>query len=132
MNELRALQLAVFIASFVPVGAGAAGIWLGPDFAQGVSSPDLASHFRYLSGLLMGIGLAFLLAIPKLGRENALFTALAVIVFLGGLARLFSVLDAGWPSMPHRFGLFMELAVTPALALWQRRVALRCRSDKTG
>ena len=120
--ERRALQVAVAIAGIVPVAAGLAGVILGPALAGGGGPVPLDSHFRYLSGLLLGIGLVFWLQIPRIER-SPLFRWLAIIVFIGGLSRLYSLLSVGWPDAPMRFGLAMELGVTPLLALWRERVA---------
>jgi hypothetical protein len=50
-----------------------------------------------------------------------------VIVVTGGLGRLLSLLVRGVPDRPMLAALVMELAVTPALALWQSRIARRTR-----
>ena len=42
---------------------------------------------------------------------------------IGGVARLIGLLLTGLPSFAMLGGLFMELVVTPILALWQTRVA---------
>ena len=123
-REIRALQICVALGGCVPVAAGLAGIWLGPRLAGDVSaSVPLDSHFAYLSGLLLGIGLAFWTTIPAIAQRGARFRLLTAIVFIGGLGRLTSLLMVGTPDAPMLFGLAMELAVTPALALWQWRVA---------
>lgn len=129
--ERRALQLAIALAGLVPVSAGLAGVMLGPDMVGALALPPtpravaLDSHVRYLSGLLLGIGLAFWSFIPTIERRTTEARILTAIVFLGGLARLFGVVVAGWPSGPMIFGLAMELCVTPLLCLWQGRVARR-------
>lgn len=90
--------------------------------------PDLESHFRYLSGLLLGIGLAFAASIPTIERRSELFLVLSAIVVVGALARLSALLIYGMPTTPHLLALGMELAVVPLLFAWQRRVALQFRS----
>lgn len=54
------MQIAVAIGSLGPIRAGAAGVLPGPSIVRAGANPpgDLDSHFRYLSGLLLGIGLA--------------------------------------------------------------------------
>jgi hypothetical protein len=123
--ERRALQLAVLIASIVPVAAGAAGVLDGPRMLHGtgLGTPDLESHFRYLSGLLLGIGFAFIATVPSIERQSRLFATLSVIVVVGGLARLSSAVLHGTPGTAHQLALVMELGVVPALLLWQRRIA---------
>jgi hypothetical protein len=104
----------------VPVGGGLWGV-LGH---MGTTGGASASHARYLSGLLLGIGLAFWAIIPTIERRGEIVRALAAIVFVGGLARLAGALQAGFPTGVS-WALVMELAVTPLLALWRERVARR-------
>jgi hypothetical protein len=127
-RERRLLQISVAVACLVPVAAGAAGILASTAMLKHVGTPgatDLDSHFRYLSGLLFGVGLGFLACIPSIEAKGLLFRGLAIAVVAGGLARLLSIAMLGPPSAGHLFGLVMELGVVPALALWQSRVARR-------
>ena len=126
LAELRLLQAATALACLVPIAAGLAGILAGPAMIAGVEPPypaDLDSHYRYLSGLLLGVGLGFAACIPGLARQGRLFRALGLIVVVGGLARLWSLADAGAPTAPHLAALLLELGLVPALMLWQARVA---------
>lgn len=123
--ERRALQAAIAIGLLVSLYAGGTGVVEGPAMVKGAGGTDLDSHFRYLSGLLLGIGLAFIACIPSIERRTTVFRTLGAIVVVGGLARLLSAFELGLPSAGHRFGLMMELAVVPLLVLWQARVARR-------
>lgn len=122
--RVRPLQLAVAIAGLVPVGAGLAGMLCGTAM---LGDPDAAvstdSHFRYLSGLLLGIGLAFWRLVPHIATRGPEFRLLTALVVIGGTGRLLGLVLAGTPSPPMLFGLGMELVVTPLLCLWQARVA---------
>ena len=132
--ERRALQCAVALACFLPLFAGALGIWFSATFIDGVERPfptDLDSHFRYLSGLLLGIGLVFAASIPRIETRTAIFRALGAIIIAGGLARLLSLVETGPPTAGHLFGLCMELVVAPLLVLWQGRVARRHAEAQT-
>lgn len=105
----------------MPVGGGLWGV-LGFMATRGAASD---SNARYLSGLLLGVGLAFWACIPAIERRGTVVRTLAAIVVVGGLARLAgAAAKTGFPpevSLP----LVMELAVTPILALWRERVARR-------
>jgi hypothetical protein len=128
--ERRLLQLAIAFASIVPLSIGTLGILRSADMLRGVSHPlpvDLDSHFRYLSGLLLGIGLAFVASIPWVERRGPLFRLLGFVILVGGLGRLLALLQAGPPGPGHIFGLGMELFVVPLIVLWQARVERRCR-----
>ncbi len=87
------------------------------------ASVSIDSHFRYLSGLLLGIGLGFWSTIPAIEAKTARFRLLTTIVFLAGLGRLYSLFAVGAPDRAMLFGLAMEVIVTPLLALWQTAVA---------
>lgn len=126
--EKRCLQAAVVIGSLVPLLAGGAGMLRGPGMIHAAAQGDLDSHYRYLSGLLFGIGIGFLSCVPGIEAKSARFRLLAFIVITGGVGRALGWLmtDALSPAMTG--ALVMELAVTPLLALWQARVARRQKS----
>ena len=86
---------------------------------------DLDSHFRYLSGIFLALGIAFASCIPAVEAKTGRFRLLGAMVVAGGLARLVSLAALGVPGGGMRFGLVMELAVVPALLLWQARLARR-------
>ena len=108
------------MAACVPIYGGAWGV-LGHLATKSATS---ASEARYLSGLLLGIGLTFWGSVPTIERRGAIVRALAAIVVVGGLARLAGVPQTGLGrsvSIP----LVMELGVTPLIALWRERVERR-------
>jgi hypothetical protein len=119
--ERRLLQLAIAVAGVVPVGGGLWGV-LGHMATAGAAS---TSNARYLSGLLLGIGLTFWIAIPTIERRGTVVRALTAIIFVGGVARLAgAILTTGFPpevALP----LAMELGVTPLIAIWRERVERR-------
>jgi len=122
-RERRYLQRAVAIAALVPIAAGLFGVIFGAALTgdQGLSTSG-DSHYRYLSGLLLAIGLLFWSTIPAIEEKTARFQLLTIIVVLGGLARLAGLLITGLPSLTMLAALAMELVVTPVLCLWQIRV----------
>jgi hypothetical protein len=119
-----ALQAAVAVAGLVPVGAGLAGALMGPAMLdEPISSIATDSHFRYLSGLLLAIGLGFWSTIPQLPRRTARVRLLTAVVVVGGLGRLYGVTQQGWPETPMVLALVMELLVTPLLCFWQAAIS---------
>ena len=123
----RLLQAAVAVLSLIPIGAGAAGVLLGPamvDTAMAVPA-DLDSHFRYLSGIFLGLGIVFVSTVPAIERRSGRFRLAGALVICGGLARALSMAVHGVPSLPHLAGLGMELGVMPGLLIWQWAVARR-------
>jgi hypothetical protein len=111
------LPHAIRLAALVPILAGLAGALSGAGFLGEPAGPATGSHLRYLSGLLLGLGLCAAWAAGDLRQRGAVFEAVCAVVVLGGLAR-FAGLFAEVPPWPHRLALVMELVVVPALWLW--------------
>ena len=128
MSERRALQIAVALAGCVPVLAGTLGT-LRPELLGLAGPPHALTHTAYLSGLLLGIGLAFWSLIPNIERQSRVFGLLTALLLLGGLARALTAARLGAWGLSVDLPLVMELGVTPALWAWQRRVA---RSSNSG
>jgi len=122
--ERRLLQVCIAVAGLVPVGGGLWGV-LGQIHTSGVVA---ASHSRYLSGLLLGIGLIFWWTIPTIQRRGTVVRTLTAVVLAGGLARLAGVAATGLTASVA-LPLVMELLVTPALALWRERVERRLHAS---
>ncbi|HEX8232793.1 MAG TPA: DUF4345 domain-containing protein [Caulobacteraceae bacterium] len=125
MMEKRALQGAVAVAGLVPVAGGLIGMIEGAEAFGGAGGAVLDGHIRYLSGLLLALGLAFWSAVPAIERRTLMVRLLSAAVVLGGLARLYGAWRHGLPGATMQFALVMELVVTPLLCLWQARVAAR-------
>ena len=121
--ERRALQVAVAIAGLVPVLGGLLGARFGAAMLGGGGDLGFDSHYRYLSGLLFGIGLAFWSTIPRIEAQGERFAILTFLVAVGGFCRAMGLLANGFPGPMMTAALGMELVVTPALYLWQSRVA---------
>ncbi len=117
--ERRLLQACIAIGGCVPVFAGGAGMVLG----MGQGDLSLDSHFRYLSGLLFGIGIAFWYAIPAIEARTQYVRLLCLPIVIGGFARLGAAVFVGVPKTGMLLAIVMELIVTPGLCLWQSRIA---------
>ena len=130
--ERRLLQAAAALACLSPLWFGLRGMIEGPAMLAGVdpgrSAPDLVSHYRYLSGLLFAVGIVLLSCVSKIECLTRRLRWAAGAVVLGGLARLAGLLLGDTPSAAHHFALGAELGLTPALVLWQARVARRFMS----
>jgi hypothetical protein len=120
--ERRALQMVILAAGLVPVLGGGAGAILGQRAFGPWAGGAEDSQMRYLSGLLLAIGLAFWGCAPAIERRGERVRLLTLIVVTGGLARLAGVVLAGNPG-PMGWALIMELIVTPLVCFWQARVA---------
>ena len=128
-TERRLLRAAVALGCLSPFWFGLRGIVEGPAMLAGVdpgqAPPDLLSHYRYLSGLFLGIGLILLSCLPAIERRTGRFRWACAALVLGGLARALGLIMGDAPSAAHRIALAAELGVVPLLLLWQARVARR-------
>lgn len=115
--QRRALQFTVAAAAIVPVLTGLWGV------VAGLGSPgdSYDSQHRFLSGLLLAVGLAFWWTIPAIERRGTVFRLLTVIVVMGGVARLGAALT-GKSELVVWAALGMELVITPVLFFWRERV----------
>lgn len=127
IREKRLLQVAVVIFGFVPVLAGLVGVLTGGGFLRETLDVSIDSHLRYLSGLLLAIGLCFWSTVPRIEMTTARFRLLTLIVVIGGLGRSYGLAAVGAPSKGMMLALGMELVVTPGLCWWQGRVERRGR-----
>jgi hypothetical protein len=125
MRERLLLQIFIALGGIIPVAAGAAGIFLGSNFIGVTGELAFDSHFRYLSGLLLGLGFGFWSTIPCIETNGARFRLLTLVVLIGGFGRLFSLVTTGSPPVEMLAALAMELAVTPLLCFWQWRISKR-------
>ena len=128
--ERLLLQAAIVLLCLSPLIIGGMGVALGPGQFGAVlpgdaAARDLASHYRYLSGIFFGIGLMALSCVPRIEAMGARFGWVVALVVCGGLARLYGIAVAGWPAQGHVVGLGTELVAVPLLGLWQARVARR-------
>jgi len=130
-RERKLLQQTVAVAAIVPAAAGLYGVLFGQALTGDAVSISAESHFRFLSGLLLGIGLCFWSTVPSIEAKTNRFRLLTLLIVIGGLGRLAGQLFTGLPSLFMIGGLAMELVVTPALCLWQTRVANR-HADEFG
>jgi len=106
--ETRVLQIVVFLGALVPIYGGGVGVLRGASAFGAWPGAAADSQVRYLSGLLLAIGLAYWACAPTIARRGAEIRLLTVIVLAGGLSRLAGVFLAGDPgrmcSISQRLG----------------------------
>jgi hypothetical protein len=121
-SEKRLLQIIVILGSLIPICAGLSGILKGVNVLGGHGA-DLDSHFRYLSGLLLAIGIGFLSCVPGIENKTQKLKLLVFIVMIGGVGRFIGIISQGFPGITMQAALVMELIVSPLLFLWQYHLA---------
>jgi hypothetical protein len=124
--ETRLLQIVIVLGGLVPVYGGGVGVIQGMRAFGPWTGAAADSQVRYLSGLLLAIGLCYWACAPTIVRRGREIRLLTALVLVGGLARLAGVLITGDAGRMW-WTLGMELAVAPSIGLWQARIG---RTDK--
>jgi hypothetical protein len=122
--EKRLLQIVIVMGAVIAVLSGLEGVVRGPALA-GASSIEAGadSQFRFLSGLLVGVGGLYALLVPRIEAEGERLFFLTLIVVVGGFCRAVGMLIAGPEGIAGYLALAMALVGAPAIYLWQTRVA---------
>ncbi len=127
LTEKRLLQAVMAIVLLLPATAVIPSVVSGPGFLghPPVIPTDLDSHFRYVSGIFLGVLVLIASCIPAIERRGPRLRLLGGVIVVGGLCRLVSLVLVGVPSFGHQLGLAVELGVVPLIMLWQARLARR-------
>ncbi len=126
--ERIVLQAAIAFAAIVLIGAGTAGALLGVDLIHGRNGGLVDSYFRYLSAMTAAMGVMFAMTIPHIETHHERIGTLSFLIFIGGLAHLYTFSVRPTPTVGTLFMLFMELVFVPLLWLGQRHIAHKAAS----
>ncbi|MEX3008572.1 DUF4345 domain-containing protein [Hoeflea sp. TYP-13] len=134
-NPILLLRLLLAVAGIVIIfmgfNVGFGGIrtlgWQGPtDFMEIVDSSAFRtqdSHFRFLGGVWLGIGIVFLAGAFTLHRLRTVLIVLSGIVFIGGIARMSSLDLKTLLSLSVLPSLLAELVLFPLMGYWIAKYA---------
>jgi hypothetical protein len=121
--ERTSLQIAVGFAAVVLFASGSVGAVLGVELLHGRNGGLVDSYFRFLAAMMAAMGVMFAIAIPRIETHGERIGTLAFLVFVGGLAHLYTFTMRPTPTVGTLFMLFMELIFIPLLWIGQRHVA---------
>ena len=121
--ERRLLQFAIALAGLVLVAEGIVGGLHGTLMLGDWGDVTLDSQFRYLSGAVLAVGVAYWSLVPNIERQGERLSLVTLIVVTGGFFRAMGLLADGAPGLGMRIALVGELVGAPLLYLWQRRIA---------
>ena len=85
--------------------------------------PALDSNLRFLGAVGLGLGLVQLVIVPWIESRTELFRVVWLCTWLGGLARIWSIVVAGYPPVPVVISTAVEVIGIPILLYWQTVVA---------
>ena len=119
------LQRVLVVLGLIPLVSGALCILGG---AQGMPggmaiNSTVDGELRFLGGIWFGFGLILYSIIPKIETETMVFRLLIASIFAGGIGRLISIANLGFPHPFFLGPLFIELILAPTLIVWQKSIA---------
>jgi Domain of unknown function (DUF4345) len=114
----RVLQVTILFLSLLPLVFGGLGIVFGTSRFGISAHANLDSQYRFLSAWYLGLAVLAWWIVPQIERQTALFRIICASVFVGGLARFFTVQTIGWPDTRILVVHLVEL-LFPLLAVWQ-------------
>jgi len=119
----RSLQIILIILSLIPLFFGIVGIALGAGRwlpAEAVT-PAIDNQYRYLSGFYLSLAFLIWWMIPNIEKHAAPLRLLIAAIFIGGLARVYSMMTIGHPPMINIIGTGLELG-SPIIIWLQSRI----------
>ena len=117
------LKIAVGLTAIVPLTNGILGILKGPSMIERTSRYSLAldSHYRYMSGLPLGLGILLLRSLSKIEYDGSDLYRVTFLIFVGGLGRLYGLFRIGYDRNSILLTV-SELFVLPLLCICQNRI----------
>jgi hypothetical protein len=122
----QGLQFTIGILSMIPILIGLLGITQGTTRWLSASNitPDFDSHYRYITGYYLSLGMLGFWMIPKIEQHTELLRIICASVFMGGVGRAFSIVRVGMPNLLALMFTGLELCF-PLLLLWQAKIPRR-------
>jgi hypothetical protein len=117
----RGLQVVLVVGGLVAITTGLVAIVGGIDTFPGSPSAEnpADNEGRFLNAFWVAFGVALLWVAPRVERETLLIRFLGAALFLGGLARLASIIDVGEPDSLQYVLMGIELVLGPLVIAWQ-------------
>ena len=124
----RGLQILLGVLSFIPIALAIENVGIGASALQeGPVSAALDSQFRYLSAFYLGLTFLIWWMIPNIERHTVPIRIIIGVIFLGCLARAYSLMTVGHPGDQLFTGMIIEFALLIVIP-WQTIVAKRAKS----
>ncbi len=119
------LGRALRILAIVPIVAGSATVLFGSDIIRehGTVTPSVESELRFYGVWWIALGIFLASLAPRIEERGRELRIVCGLLFLGGLARLWAIVDVGRPATDYVVLMGIELGLAVVLVLWQKRVA---------
>lgn len=116
----RGLQVLLALLSLIPVLVAVLGLVFGAGLRlpEANITPNFDSHYRYLTGYYLSLSLLAWWIIPNVEKHTTLLRIMGGSIFVGGLGRLISGVQVGWPAPFSIVFMVIEL-LFPLLLIWQ-------------
>lgn len=125
---VRGFAMLALVTGAADVAIGLSGQqMIGAALSEGYTDPLLNSQVRYLGSIWFGFGALLWYCLNDVKRHAAILGGAFLIVFLGGLGRIASLAQFGFPPSESGtgfvvFAIAIEILGMPLLLLWLRRV----------
>lgn len=140
---MRIFTIVIYVFAAIALITGISDFWQGQISQKplgagltdaGFADPLMDSVFRFFAALWFGTGILFVIFIRDLDRYKPPMIALLSIVILGGIGRIMTIVQHGFPDHPGGLGLVVagliaEVVVSPIMLWW---LTMRHRSGAAG
>ena len=119
----KTLQIILAVLSLIPLFFGLTGIVLGAGRwlpAEAVT-PAIDNQYRYLSAFYLSLAFLIWWMIPNIEKHATPLRILVGAIFIGGAARVLSMVTIGPPPTINIWGMFLELGA-PLILVLQARI----------
>lgn len=118
----KTLQILLLILSLIPLFFGIIGVimgagrWLPPEAV----TPAIDNQYRYLSGFYLSLAFLIWWMVPNIEKHVTPLLILVIAIFIGGLARAYSMITIGSPPTMNIIGMALELGAPILIFLHSR------------
>lgn len=133
---MKAFKISVFVFALIPLLTGIGDVLLGVSVWKGlgVSLTDagfldsvLDSQVRFMATIWFGYGVLLCVCLRDLDRYANILRGALAFAFIGGIARVISIVQVGMPESEIGrtfiiFALVIEFVAIPLLIIWQHRL----------
>lgn len=133
---MKGFKIAVYMLALLPIVTGLMDILVGVSAWQtigvaltetGFGDSVLDNQVRFLGVVWVSFGCLIIICLSDIDKYKNLLRGTFLVVFIGGIARLYSLFNVGLPESAIGqnfivFALTIELVLMPFLLYWQSKV----------